>query len=70
MSWFKKEKEVFVKEEVIWIDIDVEKPDDVVLGACDTSDCGWVIETMWWYDDKNCWYNSAGPTHSLVQITT
>ena len=30
-------------------------PDEVVLAACDTYDCGWTIDTVWWYRDKKCW---------------
>ena len=39
-----------------WIKIEDEKPPhEVVLGACKTYDCGWVIDTVWWHEDKQCW---------------
>lgn len=64
---FKKLKEWFCKEEnslqnlideedYSWKDIEVEKPPfDVVLGALDTYDCGWMIETTWWNEKEQCW---------------
>lgn len=39
-----------------WIEFEKEKPPHgVVLGACDTYDCGWTIDTVWWYVEKQCW---------------
>jgi|AntRauTorckE6833_2_1112554.scaffolds.fasta_scaffold04488_12 hypothetical protein len=39
-----------------WVGFDEnDPPDDVVLAACDTHDCGWVIDTAWWHDTKRCW---------------
>jgi hypothetical protein len=61
-------KEVEVIKEVIkelpWIDLKDEKPPhEVVLGACDTYDCGWVLETVWWDDDKRCWMKDSKQAH-------
>lgn len=61
-------KEVEVIKEVIkelpWISLEDEKPPHkVVLGACDTYDCGWVLETVWWDDDKKCWMKDNTQAH-------
>ena len=46
-EWFCKEENslqnLIYEEDYTWKDIEVEKPPfDVVLGALDTYDCGWV----------------------------
>lgn len=39
-----------------WIEFDKQKPPhEVVLAACDTYDCGWTMDTVWWNEDKLCW---------------
>ena len=39
-----------------WVEFSKEKPPhEVVLAACDTYDCGWTMDTAWWYEDKQCW---------------
>jgi hypothetical protein len=44
-----------------WIKFEDEKPPhDVVLAACDTYDCGWTMDTVWWYEDKQCWMTTGG----------
>lgn len=44
-----------------WVEIAVEKPPhEVVLAACDTHDCGWVMDTVWWYDEKQIWMTTGG----------
>ena len=42
---------------------DEKPPNEVVLGACDTYDCGWVMDTVWWYEDNQCWM-TTGPVQS------
>ena len=27
--------------------------------ACDTYDCGWTMDTVWWYEDKQCWMTTG-----------
>lgn len=57
-------KEVFIKEELPWIELEKEKPPHkVVLGACDTYDCGWVLETVWWNVDEKCWMKDSEEAH-------
>ena len=53
----------YTKEQVKWISIEDEKPGHkVVLGACDSYDCGWVMECVWWNVDKKCWMNNSDQT--------
>lgn len=43
-----------------WVKFENEKPPhEVVLAACDTSDCGWAMDTVWWYEDKQCWMTTG-----------
>ena len=43
-----------------WIRFYDEKPPhEVVLAACETYDCGWSIDTAWWYEDKQCWMTTG-----------
>lgn len=43
-----------------WIKlVDQKPPHEVVLGACDTYDCGWTIDTVWWNDDDKCWMTTG-----------
>ncbi len=43
-----------------WIKFEDEKPPhEVVLAACDTYDCGWTMDTVWWYEDKQCWMTTG-----------
>jgi|TARA_R110000782_G_scaffold87834_1_gene169844 hypothetical protein len=44
-----------------WIEFEKEKPPhEVVLAACDTYDCGWTMDTVWWYEDKQRWMTTGG----------
>lgn len=44
----------------VWYEIDKNKPPhDVVLVACYTYDCGWSIDTAWWYEEKKCWMTTG-----------
>ena len=44
-----------------WVEFKDEKPPhEVVLAACDTYDCGWTMDTVWWYEDKKCWMTTGG----------
>jgi hypothetical protein len=45
--------------------VDEKPPHEVVLVACDTYDCGWVVESAWWYEDKKCWMSTCSPSHAL-----
>lgn len=39
-----------------WIKIEDQKPPhEVVLAACDTYGCGWTIDSVWWYEEKQWW---------------
>lgn len=39
-----------------WVEFSSEKPPhEVVLGACDTYDCGWTMDTVWWNEPKQVW---------------
>lgn len=43
-----------------WIRLEDEKPPhEVVLAACDTYDCGWVIHSVWWHEDNQCWMTTG-----------
>lgn len=44
-----------------WVKFEDEKPPhEVVLAACDTYDCGWTMDTVWWYEDKQRWMTTGG----------
>ena len=51
------EEVIFNKKEVSeWVEFKKQKPPhEVVLAACDTYDCGWVMDTAWWDVNKKCW---------------
>jgi hypothetical protein len=55
----KKAEEPIVEEPIKvseWVEFKNQKPPhEVVLAACNTYDCGWVMDTAWWYEDKQCW---------------
>ena len=38
---------------------DEKPPHKVVIGACYTYDCGWTQDTVWWYEDKQCWMTTG-----------
>jgi hypothetical protein len=39
-----------------WIEFNKQKPPKgVVLAACDTDECGWVMDTVWWYEPEQRW---------------
>lgn len=43
-----------------WVRFEDEKPPhEVVLAACDTYDCGWIMDTVWWYKDEQCWMTTG-----------
>lgn len=47
-------------EDEPWVKFEDEKPPhEVVLATCDTYDCGWSMDTVWWYEDKNCWMTTG-----------
>jgi hypothetical protein len=53
-------------KEEIWKSMEQEiPPHEVVLAACNTYDCGWVLDTAWWFDDEKCWMTTGG--HSCVK---
>ena len=52
-----------------WIKFDDEKPPhEVVLAACDTYDCGWIMDTVWWYEDKQCWMTTGGVKNTKAHL--
>ena len=74
MNWlkniFKKNNKSIIQNEIKlpnissddeWIEFEKQKPPhEVVLAACDTYDCGWTMDTVWWYEDKQCWMTTGG----------
>jgi hypothetical protein len=39
-----------------WIEFNKQKPPKgIVLAACDTDECGWVMDTAWWYEPEQRW---------------
>lgn len=47
-------------DEEEWKDISKEKPGhEVVLAACDTYDCGWIIDSVWWNKEDECWMTTG-----------
>lgn len=68
MNWFRRKKKKLsvpenkpiVSYEPEWVELKKEKPPhEVVLAACDTSDCSWVIDSAWWNDNKKCWMTTG-----------
>lgn len=54
----KVEKVEYVSE---WVEFKNQKPPhEVVLGACDTYDCGWTMDTVWWNEKDKCWMVTGG----------
>lgn len=52
-----------------WIEVDKElPPHEVVLAACDTYDCGWVIASAWWNEKESCWMLSGGVTSEYAHL--
>jgi hypothetical protein len=44
-----------------WIELEKQKPPhEVVLAACDTYDCGWILNTAWWNEKDGCWMTTGG----------
>lgn len=40
-----------------WCKFDPENPPkEPVLAACDTSDCGWQVDTVWWSPEDQAWF--------------
>ena len=53
-----------------WIEFDRQKPPhEVVLAACDTYDCGWTIDTAWWYEEEECWMTTGGIESVKAHLT-
>jgi hypothetical protein len=53
-----------------WIKfVDEKPPQEVVLAACDTYDCGWTIDTAWWYEDKQCWMTTDSVESTEAHLT-
>jgi hypothetical protein len=54
----------FVREpetESPWIELEKElPPHEAVLAACDTYDCGWVVDSAWWNKKESCWMLTGG----------
>lgn len=47
-------------EENKWYEINNNDiPNDVLLVACYTYDCGWVVDSGWYNVDKKCWMNTG-----------
>lgn len=52
-----------------WIELKKElPPHEVVLAACDTSDCGWVVHSAWWNKKENCWMLTGNVTTEYAHL--
>lgn len=52
-----------------WIDFSKEKPGhEVVLAACNTYDCGWVIDTAWWNPEEECWMTTGSVSSEYAHL--
>lgn len=52
-----------------WYDFDENNPPaGVVLGACDTYDCGWCQDTVWWNFDEKCWMLTGPLENSYAHL--
>lgn len=65
-NFFKKNtKEILIikpelNDQYEWVEFEVQKPPHkVVLAAFNSYDCGWVIDTAWWYEKENCWMTTG-----------
>ena len=39
-----------------WFEFDkIKPPHEVVLAACYTYDCGWIMDTAWWNEKDQVW---------------
>ena len=66
MNWinkfFKPKKsetpiEIISNEISEWFEFEKQKPPHaVVLAACESYDCGWIMDTAWWSEDDQCWF--------------
>ena len=55
MTWIKRlfERQSIAEPSSKWIEFVKEKPPfEVVLAACYTYDCGWIMDTAWCYEKK------------------
>ena len=34
-------------------------PSNCVIGACDTYDCGWIQDTVWWNSQEKTWMTTG-----------
>lgn len=67
MNWIQKlfkprnaDKSAPVLNTSEWIKAEDKKPPhEVVLAACYTFDCGWTMDTVWWFEDKQCWMTTG-----------
>lgn len=52
-----------------WYKFDQNNPPEVpVLAACDTYDCGWVQDTVWWSSDNKTWMTTGGVISSEAHL--
>ena len=52
-----------------WIKFnELEAPDGAVLAACDTYDCGWVIDSAWWNKDEKCWMTTGAVSSDYAHL--
>ena len=62
---YQLEKDPETDENEVWFDFEKKKPGhEVVLASIDTYDCGWVIDTAWWNQEKKCWMSTGGASGS------
>lgn len=52
-----------------WVELEKElPPHEVVLAACNTSDCGWVLDSAWWNNKENCWMLTGNVTTEYAHL--
>lgn len=60
----KIEPGISVVYENVWNVFDKDNPPhDVVLAACDSYDCGWVMDVVWWSVNDKCWMLDSKYAH-------
>ena len=51
-----------------WQLIETAPTNEIVELACDTYDCGWTMDTVWWCEDKQCWMTTGGVKSMVAHL--
>lgn len=52
-----------------WYIFDQNNPPEVpVLAACDTYDCGWTQDSVWWSPDEKIWMTTGGVVSTQAHL--